>query len=213
MRLAQVEEAYRARIDVHWRAFPLLPDGAPGRRSTQQTRDGRQRAAADEPRAHFVLPEPGTELPATSVAALTAAKAAERQGAHAFTTFHQALFAAYFRDNLDIGRADVLRRLAQASGLDMSRFEQDCAGREAYQAVLRDYAEAVAWFGVSALPTVVFNEKVSLVGAVPVEQYRLLMEWMLAGEPGGLIPLDFDAAARGGAGRSAIGQADREMPR
>jgi predicted DsbA family dithiol-disulfide isomerase len=51
--------------------------------------------------------------------------------------------------------------------------------------MLHDYAEGVAWFGVSALPTVVFNEKVSLVGAVPEERYRLLLDWLLAGEPGG----------------------------
>ena len=43
----------------------------------------------------------------------------------------------------------------------------------------------------------VFNEKVSLVGAVPVEQYRLLIDWMLAGEPGGLLPIPADDAAAG----------------
>ena len=75
---------------------------------------------------------------------------------------------------------------------------------EPHRAVLRDYAEAVAWFGVSALPTVVFNEKVSLVGAVAVEQYRLLLDWMLAGEPGGLIPLDFSDPATGAAGQSPV---------
>ena len=40
--------------------------------------------------------------------------------------------------------------------------------------------EGAAWFGVSALPTVVFNEKVSLVGAVPEESYRWLLDWLLA---------------------------------
>ena len=40
---------------------------------------------------------------------------------------------------------------------------------EASQAVLHDYAEGVAWFGVSELPTVLFNEKGSLVGAGPEE--------------------------------------------
>ena len=50
-----------------------------------------------------------------------------------------------------------------------------------------------AWFGISALPTTVFSEKVSLVGAVPEEHYRLLLDWILAGEPGGLIPLDGNA--------------------
>jgi predicted DsbA family dithiol-disulfide isomerase len=203
VRLAEVERAYGPGVDVHWRAFPLIPDIRPGRVCTAQTRESRQRVATDEPRAVFVLPEEGTALPASSVPALTAAKAAERQGPEAFTAFHQAVFAAHFRDNLDIGRADVLWRLAEASGLDMTRFERDCAAGDPHQAVLHDYAEAVAWFGVSALPTVVLNEKLSLVGAVPAEQYRLLIDWMLAGEPGGLIPLDFTAPAP--AGHSAVG--------
>jgi hypothetical protein len=42
---------------------------------------------------------------------------------------------------------------------------------------------------VSALPTVILNEKLSLVGAVATERYRLLIDWILAGEPGGVIPL------------------------
>ena len=194
-------------MEVRWRAFPLIPDTRPGRLSTEQTREGRRKVGAEEPRAPFVLPAPGTELPSSSLPALTAAKAAERQGRDAGARFHRELFAAHFRDNLDIGRTDVLWRLAMASGLDMARFQSDCDGGEPHRAVLHDYAEAVAWFGVSALPTVVFNEKVSLVGAVPVEQYRLLIDWMLAGEPGGLIPLDFSDPATGAAGQSPVGQA------
>jgi predicted DsbA family dithiol-disulfide isomerase len=205
VRLSDVEDLYGAHVEVRWRAFPLIPDNRPGRASTQQTRDSRQRAAADEPRAQFELPPVGTELASSSVPALTAAKGAERQGAIAFAAFHLALFAAHFRDNLDISRAEVLWRVAERSGLDMTRFEADCASGEPYQAVLHDYAEAVAWFGVSALPTVVFNEKVSLVGAVPTERYRLLVEWMLAGEPGGLIPLDFSDPAQSCAGQSPAG--------
>jgi hypothetical protein len=42
---------------------------------------------------------------------------------------------------------------------------------------------------VSGLPTVILNEKLSLVGAVPTERYHLLIDWILAGEPGGVIPL------------------------
>lgn len=202
MRLEDVQHAYGDRVEVHWRAFPLIPDSRPGRRSTEKTREGRQRAGSEEPRARFVPPEPDTELPASSIPALTAAKAAERQGALA--AFHRAVFTAHFRDNLDISRPDVLWRLAEASGLDMARFRHDCDGGEPHQAVLQDYAEAVAWFGVSALPTVIFNEKVSLVGAVPVEQYRLLIDWILAGEPGGLIPLDFSDPATASAGQSAV---------
>jgi predicted DsbA family dithiol-disulfide isomerase len=115
---------------------------------------------------------------------------------------HERLFTAHFRDNLDIGRPDVLWSLARESALDLARFEADYAG-EAYDAVLRDCAEGAAWFGVSGLPTVILNEKLSLVGAVPIERYRLLIDWVLAGEPGGVIPLTADTPSAG-AGQSPV---------
>jgi predicted DsbA family dithiol-disulfide isomerase len=208
VRLSDVEQGYRGQVEVHWRAFPLIADNRPRRRASDQTRESRRRAQADEPRAVFALPAVGTELPASSVPALTAAKAAERQGAESFDAFHHRLFAAHFRDNLDISRTDVLADVARAAGLDPDRFRDDYASGDPYRAVLYDYAEAVAWFGVSALPTTVFNEKISLVGAVPVDRYRLLIEWMLAGEPGGVIPLDFGDPATTASGRSAAGQTE-----
>ncbi|MGH7332724.1 MAG: DsbA family oxidoreductase [Candidatus Rokuibacteriota bacterium] len=206
VRLADVQQAYGDRVKLHWHAFPLIPDQRPGRLSTEATRASRQKIGAEEPRALFVPPGVGTELPASSLPALTAAKAAEGQGPDAGAAFHLSLFRAHFRDNLDIGRPDVLWRLGEACGLDMARFQRDCAGGEPHRAVLHDYAEAVAWFGVSALPTVVFNERVSLVGAVPLEQYGLIIDWMLAGKPGGLIPLDFSDLATRAAGQSPVGE-------
>jgi predicted DsbA family dithiol-disulfide isomerase len=204
VRLHAIQDAYGDRVRLCWRTFPLIPDQRPGRRCTPQTQAGRQRAAAEEPRALFVPPPLESELPASSLPALTAAKCAERQGGAAFERFHQRLFVAYFHDNLDISRPDVLWRLGRESGLDMARFQQDFSAGAAYQAALHDYAEGVAWFGVSALPTVIFNEKVSLVGAVPEERYRLLLEWLLAGKPGGLIPLDVKASMTGVTGHSPI---------
>lgn len=65
-------------------------------------------------------------------------------------------------------------------------------------------SECAAWFGVSALPTVVFNEKVSLVGAVPEESYRWLLDWLLAGEPGGIIPLHVQPQGPESAGQSSV---------
>jgi len=205
VRLYSIQEAYGDRVRLHWRTFALIPDHRPGRRCTLQTQASRQRVAEEEPRALFVLPPLESALPASSIPALTAAKCAERQGEAAFESFHQGLFVAHFHDHLDISREDVLRHLAHESGLDLPRFQQDYASGEAYQAVLHDYAEGVAWFGVSALPTVVFNEKVSLVGAVPEERYRLLLDWLLAGEPGGLIVLDSNASETGATGHSPIG--------
>lgn len=208
MRLSSIQQTYGERVRFHWRAFPLIPDQRPGRRCTPQTQEGRRRVAAEEPRALFVPPPLDRELPASSIPALTAAKCADRQGEVAAARYRERLFTAHFCDNLDISRPQVLWGVARECGLDLTRVQQDYASGEAYQAVLHDYAEGAAWFGVSALPTVVFNEKVSLVGAVPEERYRLLIEWLLAGEPGGVIPLDADTRDAKTAGQSSIG--DRE---
>jgi predicted DsbA family dithiol-disulfide isomerase len=199
VRLRDVQQVYGDRVRLHWRAFPLIPGEQSDRRVTQKTREGWQRIGAEEPRACFAPPEIDAPLPSSSIPALTAAKCAELQGDAAFERFHARLFTALFRDHLDIGRPDVLRALAREAALDLTRFEADCAG-EAYEAVLRDCAEGAAWFGVSGLPTVILNEKLSIVGAVPADRYRLLIDWILAGEPGGVIPLAADA------GRTPVGQ-------
>ena len=199
MRLRAIEEAYGEGVRVHWRAFPLIPGQQPDRRVTPKTRDAWRRIGAEEPGACFVPPPLDAPLPSSSIPALTAARCAERQGA--FRALHDRLFTALFRDGLDIGRPAVLRDLARECGLDVARFEADYGG-EAYEGVLRDCAEGAAWFGVSALPTVVLNEKLSLVGAVPAERYRLLIDWIAAGEPGGVMPLA--PAADPPAGHSSI---------
>ena len=181
----------------------MIPAPQPDRRATQKTRDGWQRIGAEEPRACFVPPAIDAPLPSSSIPALTAAKCAERQGGAAFSRFHEGLFPALFRDGRDIARYGVLRELAREAALDLARFDADYAS-DAYEAVLRDCAEGAAWFGVSGIPTVVLNEKLSVVGAVPTERYRLLIDWILAGEPGGVIPLTPDA--RDIAGRSAVAE-------
>jgi predicted DsbA family dithiol-disulfide isomerase len=204
VRLSDLARDYGDRLEMRWRAFPLIPDERPGRLATAATQEGRRRVQADEPRARFVAPAIDTPLPASSIPAMTAAKCAERQGAALFERFHHRLFTAHFEANLDIGRPDVLRSLAVECGLDVLRFERDYAGEEAYQDALRDYAEGAAWFGVSAIPTVVFNEKLSLVGAVSAERYRALLDWILAGEPGGVIPLTEPASGASPPGQSTV---------
>ena len=144
-------------------------------------------------------------LPTSSIPALTAAKCAERQGDAAFARFHDRLFTALFRDGLDIARPDVLRGLAREVALDVARFEADYARRGVREPCCSDCAEGAAWFGVSGLPTVILNEKLSLVGAVPI---------------GALSPADrLDPGRRAGrrhsagARRRSAGQSLVEAPR
>jgi predicted DsbA family dithiol-disulfide isomerase len=207
VRLWEIEEAYGDRVRVHWRAFPLIPDRQAGRRVTEKMREGRRRVAADEPRALYGTPDLDAPLPSSSVPAQTAAKCAERQGPAAFARVHRGLFVAAFRDHRDISRPDVLRALARECGLDLDRFDTDYGGGEAYQAVLHDCAEGAAWFGVSALPTVIFDERLSLVGAQPTERYRLMIDWILAGKPGDVIPLTREVETPG---RSPLGAGTKE---
>jgi len=204
VRLEEVEALYGNQVRIAWRAFPLIPDEQPGRVATLKTQEGRRRVGAEELQAAFIAPDIGTPLPASSMPALVAAKCAERQGDAAFSAFHRRLFVAHFRDNLDIGRPDVLWQVARESALDMARFERDYRAGDAYQMALTDYAEGAAWLGVSAVPAAIFNEKVSLVGAVSVERYRAIVDWMLAGEPGGLVPLPAESEE---AGASRLGAA------
>src|SRR5947208_7337077 len=188
VRLREIQQAYGERVRLHWRTFPLIPGEQPDRRVTQKTREGRQRVGAEEPRAFFVPPEIDTPLPSSSVPALTAAKCAELQGDAAFERFHERLFTAHFRDNLDISRPEVLRTLLRETALDPAHFEADYAG-EAYEAVLRDCAEGAAWFGVSGLPTVVLNDKLSLVIPLPSYRYLQLIDWLQASSARFRIPL------------------------
>jgi len=92
-----------------------------------------------------------------------------------------------------------IARAAEISGrlgfLQTEAYQVSSLGRAQCQA--GDYAEGTAWFGVSAVPAVIFSEKISLVGAVPVERYRAILDWILAGEPGGLLPIPADDAAAG----------------
>ena|SRR5262245_4838163 len=46
----------------------------------------------------------------------------------------------------------------------MARFERDYAGGDAYQSALTDYAEGTAWFGVSAIPAVIFMRTALTLG-------------------------------------------------
>lgn len=81
------------------------------------------------------------------------------------------LFAAHFVDGRDIGDATVLADLAGDTGLDRALVAELLAGdadREAVQAQA-DHARAI---GVSGVPTMVFEQRLAVVGAQPAERLR-----------------------------------------
>ena len=51
------------------------------------------------------------------------------------------------------------------------------------------------------------------MGAVPTDRYRLLIDWILAGEPGGVIPLAPEAATSAGQSPVETREGGRESTR
>lgn len=86
--------------------------------------------------------------------AFKAAEAARRQDR--FEGFHTALLRARHHDRLDIDDPEVVREVAEESGLDLERYRRDLADAAILQALARDHQHAVAKHGVFGTPTFVF---------------------------------------------------------
>jgi predicted DsbA family dithiol-disulfide isomerase len=78
--------------------------------------------------------------------------------------FHRAVFSAYWERGENIGLDDVLCRLARECGLDGDELRAALADARYAQRV----QEQIAWareVGLGGVPTCIFNDKFSLVGA------------------------------------------------
>jgi predicted DsbA family dithiol-disulfide isomerase len=81
------------------------------------------------------------------------------------------LFAAYFEQGLDIGRADVLAQIAAATGLEASGTAQALAGSESLQAVSGLEQQGYA-MGIQGVPFFVLLGKYAVEGAQPPAFWR-----------------------------------------
>jgi predicted DsbA family dithiol-disulfide isomerase len=120
--------------------------------------------------------------------AFQAAEAARRQGR--FESLHMPLLLARHRDGRDLDEPSVVDEVAEAVGLDMSRFRSDLAAPDVLDGLARDHREAVRLHGVFGTPTLVFEDGASAYvrlakpvdGEAPVEVFDRLVE-VAAGEP------------------------------
>jgi len=117
-----------------------------------------------------------------SMPGLLACKAAEMQGGmpvhwDMFDRVQQA-HAVEARNIVDLA---VLKDCAVEIGLDVARWEVDFASPAAKQAVEMDLREAEQW-GVNAVPTLIFNQRWILPGAVPESTLRQIVENLLEGK-------------------------------
>ncbi|GAA5785280.1 DsbA family oxidoreductase [Chitiniphilus shinanonensis] len=88
----------------------------------------------------------------------------------------QALFAAYFTDGLDPSDHDTLVRIVQAIGLDGGAAREILQG-EQYADAVRRQEQFYQQQGITAVPSVIVNDRYLIQGGQPPETYaRVLRE-------------------------------------
>lgn len=82
-----------------------------------------------------------------------------------------ALLRAYFTEGEDVSSADILAKLAVEAGLDDARARQILATDEFAEAV-RQQESFYASQGITAVPSVIFNDRHLIQGGQPVELFE-----------------------------------------
>lgn len=104
--------------------------------------------------------------------------------AHRVTTFLsrerkaewvEVVMTAYFEEGQDIGKTDVLLKLADRLGLDADSIARRLAAGEGVDEIRRDYEEAVRK-GITGAPYFVINHEVIIPGAYPASAFVEVFE-------------------------------------
>ena len=99
------------------------------------------------------------------------------------------LLAAFFSESRNISDEKVVHQIAEKSGLDMDRYHDDMQGDGLQEKANREFLDATNR-GITGIPSVVANDRMLIVGAVPSGHYRQVIDTYL--ETGSLpesIPL------------------------
>jgi predicted DsbA family dithiol-disulfide isomerase len=179
VRLRELRASSGGHVTLRWRAFPLRPTPDPTATFKGTFREAawaRCRDLARDTGVEYRMWE-RPDFPSWSLPALDAAKCVALQGDEAFDAAHLALYRAFFAEGVNIGRPDeVIEVVRRVPGVDVGRFLADYEGGRGRQAVLDDYEAAVAEHGVRAIPTVMLPDGRRVVGAVPLAEYRRLLD-------------------------------------
>jgi predicted DsbA family dithiol-disulfide isomerase len=177
VRLRRLEEEYGDQIELEWRSFLLRPerrthaDPAAALEKFRAYTQSWLRPAAEPDGGDFQVWQSDEGPPSHSVPAHLVSKAAQRLGREAFEKIHDRLLRAYFKENRDISRMDVLLEMWLEVGLPEDAFE--VASEPALlDEVIRDHREALE-SGATGVPAMqLAGNPAMIVGAHPIELYR-----------------------------------------
>jgi predicted DsbA family dithiol-disulfide isomerase len=88
-----------------------------------------------------------------------------------FQAVHEAIFAAYFSQGLDIGDPEVLSAIVQEAGIDPALLA-DAVRNNIHASRLQQAQRLAAEAGVTGVPTFVLDNKRTIVGAQPLDVFR-----------------------------------------
>lgn len=158
------------------RAFLLRPDiqpgGAPPYRRQPNEKPGELLtgnvgdAARDAGRIMKRTPKTSYTIPA-----LEATEYAKDVGL--VEPFHLGLFKAYWEDGLDIEQPDVLRKVAEQSGIEWEGMEAALRDRRYQEPVEQSMEQAVA-MGINAIPAFIMGNR-GFMGAQPYDIFLRLL--------------------------------------
>lgn len=179
MRLEQVKGKYGTKISLQYRSFLLRAEIDPTVVFNDYRREHWERANEQKDGGTF-RPWHGKEpFPNHSLPSSEAAKCAALQGEDAHRRFHLALLKGIFEESRNISDPKVLIQIASEQGLDVPPFKEGLLSGSQREVVLREYAEGVNHFGVQSIPTVIIGRERAVVGAVPFEEYKQVIDQIL----------------------------------
>jgi predicted DsbA family dithiol-disulfide isomerase len=161
-----------AEVEIIWKAFELRPEPVPSLDPSGEylTRVWRDAVYPLAERLGIVMRLPPVQP--RSRRAHEAAQWARTQ--NRFDDYNAALFRALFERGEDIGRADVLLKLASDLQLDAAGLRASLESREFEASVLADEREA-AQLGMSGVPAFVADRRVAISGVQSLEGLRELV--------------------------------------
>jgi predicted DsbA family dithiol-disulfide isomerase len=94
-----------------------------------------------------------------------------------FESFHETMFRYYFTEAHDIGSVDVIKSVAAESGLDNDDMMKAILEKR-YRSVLDEARKEGEKINLTGVPTFIINEKYKIVGAQPVEVFKVVFSKM-----------------------------------
>ncbi|MBT8127466.1 MAG: DsbA family protein [Gammaproteobacteria bacterium] len=102
--------------------------------------------------------------------ALLLAEAAKESGREKFYDLHEKLFTAFFVDRKNIGDRNILREIADSSGIHKDAVESAWQDEKYQQRIMSNYRKART-FDIQAVPSFIFGER-KLTGVVSEDVMR-----------------------------------------